>query len=136
MKFENYETWQNTVSQRVKREPMWQFAGYRKGLFLYDLTWQDCDKLGQDFRGKAVANQLIRSVGSITANLDEGYGRGTGKQRQQFYRIALGSARESKGWYWKSHYLLAETVVEHRLALLDEIIALLIDELNRQKRFK
>ena len=95
----SYEEWEATVHERVKAEPIWGFLGYRKALFLYDLAWQDCDRLTEDARGRAVAGQLIRSVGSISANVEEGHGRGYGKERNWFFRVAIGSARESKGWY-------------------------------------
>ncbi|MGA9351872.1 MAG: four helix bundle protein [Anaerolineae bacterium] len=94
-----YEEWEATVHERVKKEPEWEFWGYRKALFLYDLAWQDCERLMQDVRGRAVAEQLIGSVGSISANIEEGHGRGYGKQRNWFLAVAIGSARESKGWY-------------------------------------
>jgi four helix bundle protein len=87
------------VHERVKAGPIWAFLAYRKALFLYDLTWEDCGKLVRDRRGQAVAQQLIRSVGSISANVEEGHGRGYGKQRDWFFGVAIGSARESKGWY-------------------------------------
>jgi len=54
---------------------VWQFLGYRKALFWYDLVWQDCEKLKRDLRGRAVAQQLIRSAGSISANVEGGHGR-------------------------------------------------------------
>jgi four helix bundle protein len=131
-----YEQWEILVHERVKAEPMWAFWGYRKALFLHDLTWQDCEKLMRDTRGKAIAQQLVRSVGSISANFVEGHGQGYGKKRDWFFKIALGSARESKDWYWKSHHLLPSAVLDHRLALLDEIIALTITELSRQKNYR
>jgi four helix bundle protein len=80
-----------------------------------------------------VAEQLIRSVGSISANIEEGHGRGYGKQRNWFLAVAIGSARESKGWYWRGRQLLPSEVLDHRLALADEVIALLITELTRQR---
>ena len=129
-----YEDWESSVHQRIKKEPIWEFFGYRKALFLYDLTWQDCDKLMKDTRGKAIAQQLIRSVGSVSANFTEGHGRGYGKKRDWFFKVALGSARESKDWYWKSHHLLSPNVLEHRLALVDEIIALTVTELPYQRK--
>jgi len=131
-----YESWLDNVHPRMKSEKLWQFQGYKKALFLFELTWIDCDILFRDFRGKAIAQQLTRSVGSISANMDEGHGRGYGKQRNQFFKIALGSARESKGWYWKSRHLLSKDVINHRLALSDEIIALLVDEISRQNNYQ
>jgi len=86
-----YEEWEATVHERVRREPVWGFLGYRKALFLYDLAWRDCERLMQDRRGRAVAEQLIRSVGSISANVEEGHGRGYGKQRNWFFMVSIGS---------------------------------------------
>ena len=128
-----YEEWEAGVHERVKREPVWQFLGYRKALFFYDLAWQDCERLMRDRRGRAVAGQLIESAGSISANVEEGHGRGYGKQRDWFFRVSIGSARESKGWYWRSRHLLPPEVLDHRLALADEVIALLVTELARQR---
>ncbi len=129
----NYEEWEVDVHERVKKEPIWQFVGYRKALFFYDLVWQDCAKLMQDARGRAVAEQVIRSAGSISANLEEGHGRGYGKQRNWFFTVAVGSARESKGWYWRGQQLLSPEVLNHRLALADEVIALIVTELDYQR---
>ncbi len=129
----SYQAWEATVHARVKQEPVWEFWGYRKALFFYDLVWADCEKLMRDRRGKAIAGQLIRSAGSISANIEEGHGRGYGKQRNWFLTVAIGSARESKGWYWRAHKLLSPSVLDHRLALADELIALLVTELSRQR---
>jgi four helix bundle protein len=98
---------------------------YNKSLELWDKCWSDCDVLANDFRGKEVAKQLIRSVSSISANIEEGYGRGYGKEYPQFLRISRGSARESKGWYLRSKFLLSKEIIAERVALLDEIIAML-----------
>lgn len=103
---------------------------------MYELTWTDCEYLLKDERGKTVARQLIRSVGSISANIEEGFGRGFGKAYAYHLRIALGEARESRGWYWRGHHLLPESVVDHRLQLLGEIVALLITKIKEQKDYK
>ena len=42
---------------------------------------------------KPIADQVIRSAGSVAANLAEGRGR-SGRDRLHCWRIALGSARE------------------------------------------
>lgn len=132
-----YDEWKEQVHQRIKAEAVWRFFGYRKALFLYNLVWQDCETLRSDARGRSIINQIGRSAGSISANIEEGHGRGyEGKEYIYFLRIALGSARETKGWYWRGRKLFSPAVLDHRLALMDEIISLLITELNRQKNYK
>lgn len=106
-------------------------------LELWDSCWNDCDDLAKDFRGKEVAKQLIRSVGSVSANIEEGYGRGFGKEYPQFLRISRGSARESKGWYRKSKFLLSEKIIKERIEKIDAIISMLaksIKTLEEKKR--
>jgi four helix bundle protein len=133
-KWASYEEWVAQVPEAITTEDMWQFFGYRKALFFYDVCWQDCEKLLKHPLGRAVAQQLIRSGGSISANIEEGYGRGfRGKERLFFLRIALGSARESKGWYYRAKELLSPEVLEHRLSLIGEAIALLVTEIGRMK---
>jgi len=128
----SYEEWMAQVPEVIRVEEMWQFYGYRKALFFYDVCWRDCEKLLSHPLGEAVARQLIRSAGSISANIEEGYGRGFGgKERTYFLRVALGSARESKGWYYRAQAQLAAEVLAHRLSLISEVIALLITEIGR-----
>ena len=126
-----YEEWEIGVPSQIRNERMWKFFGYRKALFLYDVCWKDCETLLKHPLGKTVARQLIRSVGSISANTEEGYGRGYGKDRLYFLRVAIGSARESKGWYYRAKELLSSDVIEHRLNLISEVIALLVTEVSK-----
>ncbi len=129
-----FEEWVKTVPGRVKAEACWRFVAYPKALYSYELAWKDCDVLIRDERGKAVARQLIRSVGSISANVEEGHGRGVGgKSYLYFLRVAEGSARESKGWYFRARLILGPKVVEARHSLLDEILALLVTEKRRHR---
>ena len=51
------------------------------------------------------ANQLRRSADSVSANLIEGYGRGTGPDRHRLYRIGKASCEEALGWLRKSQQL-------------------------------
>jgi four helix bundle protein len=129
-----YEEWEKAVADAVRRESLWEFVVYRKALFFYDVCWVDCEKLVKHLLGRPVAQQLIRSAGSISANIEEGWGRGFGKDRDRFLRIALASARESKGWYYRARALLAGDVLAHRLELASQVIALLLTEINKHRR--
>ncbi len=130
----NHEDWLKTVPEDLKQDPLGQFHIYPKTVFLYDLLWEDCDRLLKDARGRAIAEQVIRSAGSISANIEEGFGRGFGADFAYFLRVALGSARETRGWYYRARRLLPSDVVEHRLQLLNEIIAALVKASAYQKR--
>ena len=78
-RIKSFEIWQESVHSCLRNDPLWTFLVYPKASFAHDLAWEDCEYLLKDRRGKEVAAQLIRSVGSISANIKEGYGRGYGK---------------------------------------------------------
>ncbi|MFO7682291.1 MAG: four helix bundle protein [Chloroflexota bacterium] len=130
----NYGEWIEKVPQSIKSDPLWEIEVYRKALFLSDLAWRDCDGMLKHDLGRPLAQQLIRSSGSISANMEEGFGRGFGKDYARFLRIALGSARETRGWYYRSRHLLKPGVLEHRLDLPKTIIAGLITMSNQQTK--
>ncbi len=128
----SFEEWEAQALAELQRSPLWKSVVYRKVMYLYDLAWNDCDLLKTDFRGKAVALQLIRSVGSIAANLEEAFGRGVQTpDARRILRIALGEAREARGWYLRGQYLLPQALLRHRVALLDEVISLLLSSIRR-----
>ncbi len=103
---------------------------YKLSMELWDEFWSDGDILENDVRGLEILKQLTRSVGSISANIEEGYGRGFGKEYPQFLRYSRGSARESKGWYKRSERLLSKEKVEKRIEKLDSIIAMTTAAIN------
>ena len=129
-----YEEWVAQVPESLKNDSLWKFEAYPKALLLFDLAWEDAEQMLKDARGKKVAEQLIDSVGSISANIDEGYGRGIELGEYiQFLRYALGSAREARGWYYKARRLLPEEVLQHRMLLCNQIIALLVTAIKDRK---
>ena len=135
MEVQKYSEWLVSVPDYLKRDALWDLDIYRKSVFLYELAWVDCELLLKHPLGKPIAHQLIRSAGSIAANMEEGYGRGFGKDYARFLRIALGSARESRGWYHRSRKVLKAGVIEHRIKQLDTIIAGLI-RLSKQQALR
>lgn len=70
----------------------------------------------------SLADQLYEAMGSISANIAEGYSRASGKDQARFYEYALGSARESRDWYFKARHILGADVTHHRMNFLAEII--------------
>jgi len=130
-----YEEWEGSVPDVIKADALWKVTAYRLSLFAATVGWQDVTRLMQDRRTRALADQLYRAVGSIGANIAEGYSRGTGKDRAHFYEYALGSARESRDWYYKCAAVLGDQVTTHRLGLLTEVIRLLLTMVPQQRGF-
>lgn len=117
----------------IKNDQLWGFVIYRKALLFADLTWFDAEKLLADPKGRACAWQLVDSGGSVPANIEEGFGRGFGKDYARFLRISLGSCREARGWYYRGRHVFEAETVTHRLALADEIISGLVTTANQQR---
>lgn len=104
---------------------------YKSSLELWDLFWtEDSEILMRDVRGKEVAKQLTRSIYSISANIEEGYGRGFGKEYPQFLRFSRGSAREGRGGYYKARFLLGEEKANQRIEMLSKITGALTKTIN------
>lgn len=128
-----YDDWLATVPPEITADSLWKMEAYRLALFFSDIVWHDVTKLIGDRRTRDLADQLYRAAGSISANIAEGYSRGTSKDRARFYEYALGSARESRDWHFKGRFVLGESVVKHRLQLVTQIIRLLLTMIPQQR---
>lgn len=135
MKTMDYSEWEKEVPQEIKADSLWRVTAYRLALFLAEMGWFDATKLMQDRRTISLSDQLYRALGSISANISEGYSRGTGKDRARFYEYALGSSREARGWYLNGRHVLGEAVVQHRIQLCAEIIKLLLTMIPQQRGY-
>jgi four helix bundle protein len=122
----NYEEWLASVPRELSGDPLWRMQVYRLAIFAGDLAWHDVSKLVGDRRTISLADQLFRAVGSISANVAEGYSRRSGRDQARFYEYALGSAREARTWYYQARHVLSEGVATHRARLLTQIIRLLL----------
>ncbi len=129
----NYAEWEATVPESIKGDRLWTVKAYRLSLLLADLAWHDVSKLAKDRRTISVANQLYRSVGSVRANYAEGYSYSSGGNRARYLEYALGSARESREWYYTGRHILGDAIVQHRISLLENIIKLLITTIPEQR---
>jgi four helix bundle protein len=121
-----FEEWERNIPTSISDDALWKMKIYRLALYLGDISWSDVTTLIQDRRTIALSDQLYRAVGSISANYAEGFSRSTGKDRARFFEYALGSARESRDWYYKSRHILEQSIIQHRLQLLADIIRILL----------
>jgi four helix bundle protein len=118
----NDQDWLRTIPKVFTEDALWKMEVYRRSLFAGDMAWPDVTKLMQDRRTLTLSDQLYRAIGAIGGNHSEGYSRSSNKDQVRFYEYSLGSAREARGWYWKSRYVLGEEVAMHRIQLLTQII--------------
>ena len=130
----DYESWVSTVPVSITGDVLWRMKVYRLALFAAEVGWGDVSKLIRDRRTIALADQLYRALGSFGANIAEGYSRGSGRDRARFYEYALGSARESRDWYYKARHVLDDSTMSDRLDLLSQITRLLLVMIPDQRR--
>jgi four helix bundle protein len=129
-----YVEWQETVFSEIKNDPIWKLEVYRLALFAGDIGWTDVLVISKQPLMFSVADQLHRSLGSISANLTEGYSRSKGLDRARFLETSLGSARESRDWYFKARHVLKTEVVSHRIGLITHIIGMLTPMIPHQRK--
>ena len=75
------------------------------------------------FAKHTVGKQLVRAVDSVSANIAEGFGRYTKKDKTRFYRISIGSLFETEDWLKKSakRKLIVEETHFHYKNVLNEL---------------
>jgi len=98
------------------------FGIYQLARQLFEDFWKDSDVLMKDQRGRELVKQQVRSLDSVCSNMEEGFGRGFGKELPQHLKISRGEARESRGRYERCSHLLPAEVISQRVATLSHII--------------
>ena len=130
------DEWLTTVPIEITGDPLWRMEVYRLALFMSDIAWPDACKLMQNHSTLGLSDQLYRATGSISANIAEGYSRQSGKDQARYYEYALGSARESRTWYYQARHILTDQVALHRIKLLTSIIRLLMTMIPAERGYK
>jgi four helix bundle protein len=118
----NYNDWLAIVPKEITDDTLWRMEVYRIALFVGDVAWHDVTKLMRDRRTLNLSDQLYSAVGSVSSNIAEGYSRSSHKDQVRFYEYSLGSARESRNWYFEGRHVLGETISNHRIQLHTQII--------------
>ena len=129
------EEWVKTLPASLKNDPLWKSAYYRLSMYLYDLMWLDAEKINKDFRGREIVHQLVRSSGSVCANMEEAYRRGIGTPDfVRIMRISLGELGETQGWYFRARYILGSEILDKRIAVIQQAIALTVTVIDQNRR--
>ena len=90
--------WEKRADEARTGDPLWSVQSYRLSVYLVECHTFDRQPSATLARA-ATLDQLTRAVGSISANIAEGYSRSSVADRTRFYGYALGSAREAVAWY-------------------------------------
>ena len=134
--FSSYESWIADPRNTMAGDPVWRLTALRRSLYCADLAWNDVRLLTRASVTAPVAGQLYRALGSIGANLVEGYGRSSGLDRVRFYEYSLGSSRESLIWYRLARPVLGDELVAHRQEELQHVVRLLSTMIPRERHHR
>ena len=76
-------------------------SAYKIAFNLSNYVWEIVLKWDH-FAKDTIGKQFVRAVDSISANIAEGFGRYTKKDKVNFYRYSYGSIKESFDWNEKA----------------------------------
>jgi four helix bundle protein len=110
------------------------FEVYKKAVKLFeDFLEEDLPILQKSFAGRTLSGNMLRSLDSICANMEEGYERKSGKEIKHFFRMSKGSAGEARGRYKRLKKLFLQKTIDERVEILNEIRAMLASLINKWK---
>ncbi len=101
---------------------------WQKADALFYEVYREVTRWPRNTTALTIASQLIRSTGSISANIAEGYGRGSKKDFQRFLRIARGSTVETDNWLGKAQMI--KLISEAQYKMHEEHIQELVKMIN------
>ncbi len=116
-----------------------KISSYQKSFDLSNEIWEVVIKWDY-FAKDTVGKQFVRSIDSVSANIAEGFGRYSKKDKVKFYRISLASLEESCDWLNKSKArdLISEnekSVINDKFADIKKEIYHLIKFTNEKLKF-
>lgn len=120
------EEWEREAPDGLRGDALWRRQDFRLASYAADTAWDDVDRLSKNPGTREVSAQLYRALGSVGANIAEGYSRGGPADRVKFFEYALGSAREAREWYRRARPVLGDARVTERCDLLTSIVRLLL----------
>jgi four helix bundle protein len=118
----------------AESESLKRFGAHQKALALFDWVVADLAPLAKYPALQRLISQQYASADSIASNIEEGYGRGSKRDYAHFLVIARGSAQETRGRYERLKHWVSPETIAPRVALCDEIIAILTATIRSLKR--
>ena len=128
-----FEAWMARVPPEITTDTIWRTPAYRFSLYLAFQAQADLPLILACRQTRAHGDQLLRSIGGISASIDEGYSRSSGPERAHFYEYALGSSREGRGWYYKCSIALPVEIAGARIGRLSRIVRILTVVIPRER---
>jgi four helix bundle protein len=127
----SFAEWVATRDVARTGDPLWAVQAYR--LASYANACNTFDRQTNRPFSKAVSvDRLTHAIGSISANIAEGYSRASKPDQNRFYGYALGSTREAIEWYDNLRFDLG-VVTDDRQAILIQIRRLLLTMLRNAR---
>ncbi len=114
-------------------DPLERMRVYQLAKELIKPAFADAEVLRANPITEEIANQLYTAIGSIVANIREGYYRSSGKDRARIFEYALGSAGESEEWYYAGEPVLGAEQTALRVEVLREIQRMLKAIIPRER---
>lgn len=125
------------AGKSIKRSPilpaqgLHSFSAYTKSLELFDLVASDLQSFSGKYELTKLIAQQLSSADSIAANIEEGYGRESKRDYSHFLIIARGSAQETMGRYGRFKHWIDPQIIQSRVSLCGEIIAILTASIRK-----
>ncbi len=107
-------------------------SSYKEAFRLSNSVWNIVCKW-KWFEKKTVGSQFVTAIDSISANIAEGFGRYSKKDKVRFYKISFGSLLESIDWPEKAK--ARDLISESEYKMLNESLGVLPKELNQLIKF-
>jgi len=127
----SFVEWVAAASEARRADPIWSVQAFRLALYAIDCHTSD-RRTHDQLPAAPTLGQLTRAVGSVAANIAEGYSRSSLADRNRFYEYALGSIREAVAWYDTLRFELG-AITDERQSTLIQVRRLLLTTLRTSR---
>jgi four helix bundle protein len=124
--------------ERIDMKDFRELIVWQKAMDLFEQVVNDVEGFPNKRAARVIEDQVLRSTGSISANIAEGYGRKKGKEFEHYLYISRGSTNETIDWYEKLkrlRYVSGEIFLQRESLCLElrAMLSKMIDSLEKKK---